>query len=257
MDLYGEYSQEYEQLCVYRVLLVKRDELKKEISMLQETLFLKLGDLQIELFRAQIRLIRLKKELNWIHQKLNTGSVPDPEDMKEEIDRLMESHYEKLNALTGHFYALKTAPVLNDEEVRLLKQRYRQLVRMLHPDLHPEFKARPDIRDLWERVQRAYHGSHLLELDDLFIQAQALIESETQDLYIPSDLPEKIERIREEIEDLRLDHIFQLQFWIDDSQSIDVARQNLKEQIVQHEEYITRLERERERLLGERTWTIH
>lgn len=76
-----------------------------------------------------------------------------------------------------------------------VKDRYRLLVKRLHPDLNPELSQ--EHRDLWVRVQRAYGAHDLEELDLLMALSGALSGSlaDSTSLYHLRILVREVERI--------------------------------------------------------------
>jgi hypothetical protein len=114
-----------------------------------------------------------------------------------------------------------------------VKDRYRLLVKRLHPDLNPELSQ--EHRDLWVRVQRAYGAHDLEELDLLMALSGALSGSvaDSTSLYHLRILVREVERIaaplRMRVDEVRCSRAWKWKFG--ESQQRVILQRNIEQEL--------------------------
>lgn len=233
----------------FQALVIKRENLKKEIFSLRQEILFVLGDLQLELYRTKVEIIRLKKEISWIIQRRNSGSVIDPEEMQTEIEKQMTEYRNQISQLTEAVSNVKNRKEIPAEEVREIRLLYRKLVRKIHPDLHPELAGHPEFSDLWEQIQSAYLANSRELLEELSVLVLKLSGDEAD---LPQlDLEEKIDRIQDEIDLLERNPVFESRKWLSSEEGIRKEKDVLENELKEQESYRNQLSREKEALIQE------
>lgn len=124
----------------------------------------KLGAWELEKLKAQFRVARLKRMIDLVQATLNRGGKPDMAQIEAQVQEEQVLWEKKINeaaaALKGAEHRL--AHLLPDEQNAELKKLYHQLVKQLHPDLHPGQPAGDKL--LWQQVQDAYDAGDLEKL---------------------------------------------------------------------------------------------
>lgn len=138
-ELTREIKSLKEKLCN---LLNERDELRFVICKnIEADYMIKLGTLEIALFKMQCKVLRLKRKLSLIQERLNKKEAVDEAQIEQHLDVEFEAYQKKLDEkirLLDRAIELSNAEKLTDEEARELKQLYYKIVKNLHPDLNPD-----------------------------------------------------------------------------------------------------------------------
>lgn len=145
------------------MLVLERDELQyvecKNIEMLY---MLALGSLEYKVYEAQCAVLRLKRKLELIQSKRNRQEKVVLSQIEDTLDTEFTEYQEKLNAQINKMNdAIKRsqAEFLTVEESKELKKLYRNIVKSLHPDLHPELSDAQ--RTMFENAVTAYKNCDL------------------------------------------------------------------------------------------------
>lgn len=144
-----------------------------------------LGAWELKLLKLQCDVARTRRQIDLIQASLNQGVAPNLQKIQAALEQEFLQWQQRLHE---HAAAVQAAQgmgfvALNPAEHVQLKQRYRQLVKQLHPDLHPA--ASPEQMDLWHQVCEAYAAGNLLLLGAL-----ALIVTPEEPL--PKDAPASV-----------------------------------------------------------------
>ena len=121
----------------------------------------KLGAWELEKLKAQFRVARLKRMIELVQAALNRGAQPDMLQIEAQVreeqmlwEMKLKEAAAKLQQAEHHL-----AHLLSPEQSAEIKKLYYQLVKQLHPDLHPQ-QDHGD-RLLWQQVQDAYDAGSL------------------------------------------------------------------------------------------------
>ena len=152
------------------MLLLERDELVFVICRNLETEYmLKIGGLEHQLYAIQCEAQRLKRESELIQAALNRQEKPDFTRIDRLLDREFAAYQEKLDEQIRQMNeALKhsQAELLSPEDTKELKSLYRKIVKVLHPDLHPDLSDAE--RQLFENAVTAYKNGDLLSIRAIY-----------------------------------------------------------------------------------------
>ncbi|MEX2784586.1 molecular chaperone DnaJ [Streptococcus sp. H49] len=151
-------------------LCYERDELLFIVCKNVETEFmLRIGYLEYEVFQAQSHYLRLKRKYEWVQAKQNRQEEIDLSELERLLDEEFRSYQEKLKM---QFDKLSKAAAysqlekLTVEESADLKHSYREIVKQLHPDLHPNL-SEAELRLFYSAVH-AYENGDFLTLSMIY-----------------------------------------------------------------------------------------
>ncbi|MCA1963921.1 MAG: DnaJ domain-containing protein [Prosthecobacter sp.] len=124
----------------------------------------KLGPWELEKLKAQFRIARLKRILELSQAALNHGQPPNLEQILDQVDEDLTLWQVKLKEATQKLAQaeLRLSHLHTDEHNKDLKKLYYDLVKQLHPDLHPNQDH--GSHQLWQQVQDAYEAGDLEKL---------------------------------------------------------------------------------------------
>ncbi len=120
----------------------------------------KVGGPRVRLLEIQVENRRLKRRIQAIQASLNRGMEPDLEEIEKQLevefqiwtDQIQQQRREvdRARQALGH--------LLKPEDAGQIRSLYRELVKLLHPDLNP---PTPERARLWLQVQQAYQTTDL------------------------------------------------------------------------------------------------
>jgi len=124
----------------------------------------KLGAWELEKLKAQFRVARLKRTIELVQAALNRGGKPDMIQIEAQVQEEQVLWEKKIHEAAAKLQSAeqRLANLLPDEQSAELKKLYHQLVKQLHPDLHPHQPAGDEL--LWQQVQDAYDAGDLEKL---------------------------------------------------------------------------------------------
>lgn len=147
-------------------LVGEHDHLRYVICLnIENDYMLKMGYLEVKAFELQLTFSRMRREINMIQACINRGEPVQPTVIQERLDSEFASFQAKLtNQLNQLDRALgrTQADCLSEDEVKELKQLYRQLVKAWHPDMNPNLG--PEYAQLFERAVQAYRNGDLVTM---------------------------------------------------------------------------------------------
>jgi hypothetical protein len=153
------------------------------------------GRLELELTRKYYRFRLLRRRIDLVRSYLNRGAEPD----MEAIDAILDAEAEEYNqvlrrkAADAERASKMTFREYSDEEAVHAKKLYQQVVRALHPDLHPG--ATPDDIACLQQAVEAYNSGDLATLEAIAV----LVECGEK----KNDEPSCIESLRKRCEQYR------------------------------------------------------
>ena len=143
----------------------------------------KIGCLENELLQAQIAARRAKRKLALAQARVNQGEIIAEEEIEDILDEEFEE-WEAQLALQVENYLKQlerraNSRPLNPVEVKELRSLHRELVKRLHPDLHP-MQTEEEMR-LFAVVQAAFKSGDLETLRSVEMTTKYLAKDETHE----------------------------------------------------------------------------
>jgi hypothetical protein len=150
----------------------------------------KLGAWELEKLKAQFRVARLKRTIELAQAALNRGGKPDMVQIEAQVQEEQVLWEKKIREAAEKLQGAedRLAHLLPEEQNAELKKLYHQLVKQLHPDLHPAQPAGDKL--LWQQVQDAYDAGDLEKL-----RALSLLLDHPKP---PDDTPDALEKLQAE-----------------------------------------------------------
>lgn len=173
---------------LYRSLIIKRDELKKQVEENQKDNYQMYADSHKEYYSLMVECIFLKKRIAYCQRCKNHHIKIYKEELEGYMDAVKEDYMHELEKLRTHKKIVKQH--LNDEDMKQAKKIFKRIIKRIDQD-HP----------LWERALESYRYNNLNDLKDIEI----LVDYDTQSIRKNLDmtyLTIQIERIKKEIESI-------------------------------------------------------
>ena len=173
---------------LYRSLIIKRDELKKQVEENQKDNYQIYADSYKEYYSLMVECIFLKKRIAYCQRCKNHYIKIYKEELEGYMDAVKEDYMHELEELRTHKKIVKQH--LSDEDMKQAKKIFKRIVKRIDQD-HP----------LCERALESYRYNNLNDLKDI----EMLVDYDTQSIRKNLDmtyLTTQIERIKKEIESI-------------------------------------------------------
>lgn len=173
---------------LYRSLIIKRDELKKQVEENQKDNYQMYADSYKEYYSLMVECIFLKKRIAYCQRCKNHYIKIYKEELEGYMDAVKEDYMHELEELRTHKKIVKQH--LSDEDMKQAKKIFKRIIKRIDQD-HP----------LWERALKSYRYNNLNDLKDI----EMLVDYDTQSIRKNLDmtyLTTQIERIKKEIESI-------------------------------------------------------
>lgn len=173
---------------LYRSLIIKRDELKKQVEENQKDNYQMYADSYKEYYSLMVECIFLKKRIAYCQRCKNHHIKIYKEELEGYMDAVKEDYMHELKKLRTHKKIVKQH--LSDEDMKQAKKIFKRIIKRIDQD-HP----------LWERALESYRYNNLNDLIDI----EMLVDYDSQSIRKNLDmtyLTTQIERIKKEIESI-------------------------------------------------------
>lgn len=221
------------------MLLLERDELQLVICKNIEIAYmLALGSFEYKAFELNCEVLRIKRKIDIIQAKKNRQekiilSVIEKllDEEFAEFQCQLDEQIDKMNKAIDHS---KGRP-LTDEETKEIKKMYRNIVKALHPDLHPE--VTPAQIQLFQNAVQAYENGDLGNLriiNEMVANPVALENSENGMSILAKDkerLTKTLEIIREQIANIKSEYPYTMKELVNDPEQVAEKRMELEKMI--------------------------
>ena len=222
----------------YEMLLLQRDQYRKEALQILITYTRRFGDLINSVFEKQIHCIRLKKMIELCQSALNRGESIDMNYVKSQIDAEMKAYYKQLEEMLADTQATKESKSVPAVTVMEIKRIYRILAKLIHPDINPESLKIPELQDLWNRIMIAYQNNDIKELRELEVMVMTVLNRMDMDIEIDiPNLEEKIASLQQEINVITTTTPYVYKDILADPEKCRQKEDELKKQLEEYEKY--------------------
>ena len=235
-DLIKSAESKYDE---YEKLIIERDRLNKEGGQIWTVYLQTFGELITANYEEKIECIKCKKTIAYYRSVINRGGAADAKAMQEYLDREMAEYYENLKRMTQDKKRAKEAGVSSEYEAKRSKELYRRLAKLIHPDLNPETDRSPELQELWQRIRIAYSKNSVKELAEL----EVLVRKVLKELGIGNakaeipDISDKIEELREEIEDIKRSEPYSLKYLVEDEEAARNKKDGIAKETEEYRKY--------------------
>ena len=206
------------------MLVLERDELIYVICKnLEMTYMLTFGGLEYKIYEMECALLRLKRKAELIQAKISRQEKV----IETLIDELLEREFaEYLRKLKEQMDKMNAAlerskkTFLSDEETRELKNLYRRIVKVLHPDLYPNLDE--TISRLFQNAVIAYENGDLegLRVISAMVNQSIVTEGEASGLSQMNREQERLTKmlqtIKEQIDEVKSEFPYSMKSLIQD-----------------------------------------
>ena len=171
---------------LYRTLIIKRDELKKQVEENQKDNYQMYADLYKEYYGLMVECIFFKKRIAYCQRCKNHHIKIYKEELEGYMDAVKEDYIHELEELRTHKNRVKQ--YLSNEDMKRAKKIFKRIIKRMNQD-----------NPLWKRALESYRYNNLNDLKDI----EMLVDYERQSIRKNLDivyLTTQIERIKKEIE---------------------------------------------------------
>lgn len=226
------------------MLLLERDELRLVVCKNIETAYmLALGSLEYKAFELHCEVLRLKRKIDLIQAKKNRQEKVVLSAIDQQLDeefaeyqRQLDEQINKMNKALDH----SKGRVLSEEETKEIKKTYRNIVKALHPDLHPDIT--PAQVQLFHNAVQAYENGDLnsLRIISEMVAEPVIPEQSENGMAILAKEKERLsktlELIREQIAEIKTEYPYTMKDIVEDPERTAEKRTEIEETIAELKE---------------------
>ncbi len=182
----------------YETLLLYKYDLEKECLEIEKEYYFRFGDELSALLKLKIEVAILKRKIAYCQKALNQGRVPSESDLEENCPLTFDEYLEYNHLLDETECAKKSMfeRKLSLDEINETQRLFRHLVKLTHPDMHPEWQNDPLCLDIYQKSVEAFKCNNLEELRRLYALACLHFKSEENEI---EDIEKKCEELNLEI----------------------------------------------------------
>ena len=228
----------------YEEVLLRRDNLKKEAEKYQLDFIREFGDLITEAFRLKIECIRKKKMIAYCQRLANQGKSINSAQLNGFIEKEMLSYNEELKKMLEEVKIIKSAKAITPATVKKIKDIYYRLVKLIHPDMHPQLADDETIKDYWQRIVIAYRHNNFEDIEELELLVNKYLKAkgyENLEIEI-EDIENKIAKVEGEIEEIISTNPYLYRLILTSNSEFEEKRREYLDEIESYTNYSEQLE---------------
>ncbi len=235
------------------LLLQKDDLLLVQCRRIEAAYLRRFGALELKVYESWCGCLRAKRRAKLIRARQNRREEPDLPQIEAELDRELAVYQEELEARFQKVAGVmerREGPGLSARGTKELRELYRQAVKALHPDLHPE-EDEARVRTL-DQAMRAYRAGDLKTLRTICDALEPPAEAKKDAL---EELREEAKRLRgsireldRELEEVKAAYPYSARIYLEDEQmgrakeaELTGKLKELRERTVRYEAAITQM----------------
>lgn len=228
----------------YEEVLLRRDNLRKEAENYHVEFIRVFGDLITESFSLKVECIRKKKMIAYCQRMVNQGKEINKNSLTTFIEREMAEYRAELDAMLDEVKAAKEAEEISPRELKKIKGIYYKLVKLMHPDIHPELEDDETLKDWWQRIMLAYRYNDLTGLEELDVLVRDyLVKLGKGEARAEIDnIDEKIAKVEKEIEKIITTNPYLYKLLLSDRQEVERMKQSYRDEIESYTTYSAQLQ---------------
>ncbi len=228
----------------YEETVLRRENLRKKAREYDRAYAALFGDLMIQAFELKVECIRKKKTISYCQRQVNQGKKIDVAAMETFIEREMSSYQDQLEDLVKGVGAARGGREISPQDLRKIKKLYYELVKKIHPDLHPDLARDPVLSEYWNRIADAYQRNDLEDLEemrdltDLYLRTHGVGGGS-----VPTEnLEQKIEAVETDISEILSTNPYLLRLILDDDQAVAEKKREYRDEITSYTAYSKELD---------------
>ena len=228
----------------YEEVLLRRDNLRKTAENYHLEFIRVFGDLITDSFRLKIECIRKKKMIAYCQQLVNQGKEINRNALTAHIEKQMLQYRKELDSMLADVKAVKNSKLVSPMDIQKIKKLYYALVKLIHPDLHPELADDEVLKDYWQRIVIAYNYNCLKDLEELDMLVRTHLEEKgvsVSELEVEG-IDEKIIKVEQEIEEIITTNPYLYGLFLKDQGEIARKKQEYKDEIQSYQKYSEQLD---------------
>lgn len=230
----------------YGELLLQKESLKKEAEQYQIQYNEIFNILNNDTYEAKMECVKKRKIVSYCKNLTELGSLIFRKDLEEYIEKAMQEYKDALNYIFKEDKITNEIKNNHEDRSKKIKTIYRQLARLIHPDMNSDLKDNKVIQDLWNRTCIAYNCSNLEEIEELEVLINRYLES-INHYYIEIEIPnvdEKIFDLNREIEKIIHTNPYQYKYVISDRNMIVKKKEELLKELSDYKRYLNELNKQ-------------
>lgn len=235
----------------YEELILKRDEVKKRARQYSILYIHEFGEAITALFEEKVRCIKVKRYIGYCISKINARQDIDAEKMEEQLEKEMAQYYAALKEMAEKSAACRELKRVPEADAAAVKQKYRQLVKKLHPDINPKTSENKVLSELWQRLVTAYETSDIEETEEVEVLINNALEAlgEGAEKIVIPDIEEKIKKIGAQIEKITSTDPYRYKFLLEDAEAVKAKKKALADELKEYKAYKKELEEKLDEIL--------
>ncbi len=236
MDLVKIEKDDYER---YEELLLRRDAYRKEAKGAQILYVKEFGELITRSFQEQVSCIAKKKCIAFYQAAANRGETVNLEEVNAYLRETMAEYDQQLKEMLQEYEAARGVKFVSEDTAMKVRKLYRQIAKLIHPDMHPDLQGNEIWNDLWEQAMDAYHRNDLEALQEVEVLVHRALQEnggDTSEIVIPN-LEERITAVRDEIEKITSTDPYLYKRLLKDPEAVEEKKQDLREEIEKYRAY--------------------
>lgn len=244
---YEKLKAEVEQLRIeLSMLLLQRDELRLvECVNIETAYMLAIGSLEYKAYETECTYLRLKRKVEMIQTRMNRQEKVCIADIDQQLDNEFEAYQKALDEQIGKINAAlerSSAECLTPEEVKEFKKLYRRIVKVLHPDLHPEQTEAK--QRLFLNAVQAYKNGDLSALRMIaeMVDQSALSEDSGDAMSVLLKEKERLlnmlREIEQDMEDIKTEYPYTVKDLVENPEKMAARRTEIEQILRDYQEAI-------------------
>ena len=229
------------------ILALERDELLyQECRNIEMTYMLSVGALEYKAYEIECAILRLKRKAELIQAKNNRQEKVIISQIEYILDSEFADYQAKLNEQVEKMNAAlerSRGQVLTDEDSRELKRLYRAIIKLLHPDLHPDLS---DTKiQLFNNAVEAYERGDLkaLRIIDAMVSEPTFTVEKSDGRAALTKEKERLSRLLQNIKDriaeIKSEYPYTMKSFVQSPEKIAARKRELEDHIKQLNEILT------------------
>lgn len=172
-------------------ILIEESDLLKSGVMIKAKYILKIGKIELDRYNLQFEYLKLKRMIELYQAAINRQQTISEEEVNKVIIEETIQYQTEIDKLVSDILISKKihdSKTLSDEDYKLVKDTYRYIVKLIHPDINQELYKK--YKSLWEMTTEAYSNNDLKQL--LMIKSLIIQNKEVE---VKENEIEKLEKI--------------------------------------------------------------